>query len=100
MKQPHMNPIRPNPLSRLLNERFLLAFIVFGIAAFVAGFVHSGIAIVAFPLLAWSPFVLIIGLHLAFGARALLDILIAAAWIAIAFALAVMAVRWLYVPHP
>jgi hypothetical protein len=38
------------------------------IAAFVAGFLRSGVAILAFPLLAWSPFLLLISLHMGFHA--------------------------------
>ena len=98
MKPAFLKSSRDNPFARFINRTFLFAFFLVGLVAFVAGFIHSGIAIVSFPLLAWSPFLLIISLHIAFAARNVSDMLYGATCALGSIALAVMAVRWLWIP--
>ena len=95
MKTAAAKATRYNPLTKFINQKLLFAFIFADLAAFVAGFIHSGPAIVAFPLLAWSPFLLLISLHAAFSARTAFDLLLAAGIFSVAIYLAVIAWRLL-----
>ena len=69
MKSPAATSVRRNPLTRFLNRTFLFVFSAAGLLGFVAGFIHGGVAILAYPFIAWSPFILFIVAHFAFGVR-------------------------------
>ena len=86
---------RENPLGRFLNWKFLGAFFVTGLLASIAGYSHRGTAIIAYPLLAWSPFLLFINFHMALAAGTGREKCSAALAFAITISLVVMAIGWL-----
>jgi hypothetical protein len=66
MKHTLQNPlIERGPIRFVGTRGFFFCFAAVTVAAFVAGFLRPGIAIFALPLLAWSPFLLLISLHTA-----------------------------------
>jgi len=66
MKHIRQNPYIERGWIRFVGTRgFFFCFATVTCAAIVAGFLQRGPAILAFPLLAWSPFLLLIGLHAA-----------------------------------
>jgi hypothetical protein len=75
MKQSHSSAIERWLTGATRSHQFLLAFFGVGILAAVVGFSHRpGGDVLAYPLFAWSPFVLILGVQqLAQGIRNLRD---------------------------
>ena len=66
MKHLPQNPYIERGRIRFVGTRgFFFCFAAATVAAVVAGFLRRGLAILAFPLLAWSPFLLLISLHMA-----------------------------------
>ena len=57
--------IELGPIRFVGTRAFFFCFAAATAAAFIAGFLRRGFAILAYPMLAWSPFLLLIGLHAA-----------------------------------
>jgi len=66
MKHIRQNPIIERGWIRFVGTRgFFFCFAAVTVAAISAGFLRRGPAILAFPMLAWSPFLFLISLHAA-----------------------------------
>ena len=90
----------------VITRGFLFIFIIVTALAFGGGFLWSflrgGGAIFALPLLAWSPFLLLIGLHMGLtaatrfrvvGRRAIADAFLAIVFIGFSVSVACLAIR-------
>jgi hypothetical protein len=92
----------------VISHGFLVSFAVVTVLAFTAGFLpRPGRGILAYPLLTWSPFLLLIGLHLGvrtfrhtrgIGFQRLAELQLPAAIVAVACYLAYFALHFLLSP--
>jgi hypothetical protein len=57
--------VERGPIRFVGTSGFFFCFAAVTVAAFVAGFLRRGFVVLAYPMLAWSPFLLLIGLHAA-----------------------------------